>query len=400
MRLILAAVVLTAPLLVSSPSLAEGQYAPGVTDTEIKIGNTSPYSGPASAVGTIGRAFAAYFAMVNEHGGVNGRKITFISLDDSYSPPKTVEQTRRLVEQEGVAFMFAPIGTPTNSAIQVYLNEKRVPQLFLVSNASKWNQPKQFPWSMAFTWAPNYAREAAMEADYIRRTKPDARIAVLYQNDDSGKDYLRGLRQGLGDDAAKMLITEASFEVSDPTVNSQMISLMNSKADTLLIYSVTPKACSQAIRTSYDLGWRPMRFITSACVNPGVILKPAGLEKAEGLLSLLAFKDPTTDPEDAGVAEYLDFMRRNMPGTEPRDLYPVYGVTVAAALVVVLKQCGDNLTRENIMRQAANLHGVVLPLLRPGITLNTSPDNYAPIKEAYLMRFDGSVWRQASDLLK
>jgi ABC-type branched-subunit amino acid transport system substrate-binding protein len=400
MRLFLAAVVLAAPLLLSSPSSAEGQYAPGVTDTEIKIGNTTPYSGPASAVGTVGKAFAAYFAMVNEHGGVNGRKITFISLDDGYSPPKTVEQTRRLVEQEGVAFMFAPIGTPTNSAIQGYLNEKRVPQLFLGSNASKWNQPKQFPWSMAFTWAPNYAREAGIEAEYIRRTRPDARIAALYQNDDSGKDYLRGFKQGLGANAPEMLVAEASFEVTDPTVDSQMISLMNSKADTLLIYSVTPKACSQAIRTSYDLGWRPVRFIASACVNPGVILKPAGLERAEGLLSLLALKDPTTDPEDAGVAEYLDFMRRYMPGTEPTDLYPVYGVTVAAALVVVLKQCGDNLTRENIMRQAANLHGVQLPLLRPGITLNTSPDDYAPIKEAYLMQFDGKVWRQAGGLLK
>jgi ABC-type branched-subunit amino acid transport system substrate-binding protein len=263
-------------------------------------------------------------------------------------------------------------------------------------------QPKQFPWTMAFTWAPNYAREAAIEADYIRRTKADAQIAVLYQNDDSGKDYLQGLKQALGADAPKMLVAEASFEVTDPTIDSQMISLMNSKADTLLIYSVTPKACSQAIRKSYDLGWRPMRlisFITSACINPDVILKPAGLEKTEGLLSLLAFKDPATDQEDAGVAEYLDFMRRNLPGTEP-SLYTEYGVTVAAALAVVLKQCSDDLTRENIMRQAANLHGVQLPLLRSGITLNTSPDDYAPIKEAYLMRFDGQAWRQAGGLLK
>lgn len=311
-----------------------------------------------------------------------------------------MEQTRRLVEQEGVAFLFAPVGTATNSAIQKYLNEQRVPQLFLVSAASKWDHPKEFPWSMAFPWAPNYAREAAIEADYIRRTKPDAHIAVLYQNDDSGKDYLQGLKQALGADAPKMLVAQASFEVSDPTIDSQMISLMNSKADTLLIYSVTPKACSQAIRTSYDLGWRPVRLIASACVNADAILKPAGLEKAEGLLSLIAFKDPATDPEDAGVAEYLDFMRRNMPGTESSNLYPEYGVTVAATLVIVLKQCGDNLTRENIMRQAANLHGVQLPLLRPGITVNTSPDDYAPIKGAYLMQFDGKAWRQAGGLLK
>lgn len=400
MRSISAAVLLIASLFVPYSSRAGGQYAPGVTDTEIKIGNTAPYSGPVSAVGAIGKAIAAYFRMINEHGGVNGRKITFISLDDSYSPPKTVEQTRRLVEQNGVAFMFAPIGTPTNSAIQKYLNDNHVPQLFLVSNASKWDRPKQFPWSMAFTSAPNYAREAAIEADYIRRTRPDAQIAVLYQNDDSGRDYLQGLNQALGADASKMLVAEASYEVTDPTIDSQMISLMRSKADTLLIYSVTPKACSQAIRSSYDLGWRPVRFIATGCINPNVVLKPAGLEKAEGLLSLLAGKDPVTDAEHPGVAQYLDFMRSYMPETEPTSLYSVYGVSVAEALVIVLKQCGDNLTRENIMREAANLHEVHLPLLRPGITLNTSPDDYAPIKEAYLVRFDGTAWRQVSDLLK
>jgi ABC-type branched-subunit amino acid transport system substrate-binding protein len=382
------------------PALADRVYDPGITDTEITIGNTMAYSGPVSAAGIEGRVMSAYFDMINEQGGINGRKIKFLSYDDGFSPPKTVEQTRKLVEQDHVALMFATMGTAPSSAIRQYLNTKKVPQLFVVSTASKWNDPKGFPWSMPFPWSPNYAAEAAAQVRYVLKDKPDARFAVLYENDDAGKEYLSGTKAALGANADKALVAVESFEVTDPSVDSQIISLSASKADVFLNYSVTPRACSQAIREGYDIGWLPIRMLTSACTNPDTVLKPAGLEKAKGMLSLIAFKQATeasrTDPE---MAKYLAFMQARLPEAEPRTLYGVYAYSAAQAMIVVLQQCGDDVSRANLMRQATNLHDVPLPLLLPGIKMNTSPEDFAPIQSAYMARFDGETWVQFGDLI-
>ena len=372
---------------------ADKAYPPGVTDTEIKIGNTMAYSGPVSAVGVEGRVMAAYFDMINQQGGINGRKITFLSYDDGFSPPKTVEVARKLVEEDHVALMFATMGTAPSSAIRRYLNTKKVPQLFVVSTAAKWNDPKEFPWSMPFPWAPNYTSEAAAQVRYVLSVNPQARFAVLYENDDAGKEYLAGARAALGDAADKAVVAVQSFEVTDPTVDSQILSLAASKADAFLIYSVTPKACSQAIRKGYDVGWQAIRMLTSACTNPDTIMKPAGLDKAQGILSLIAFKQATEAMRaDPDMAVYLAFMRDHLPETEPMTLYGVYAYSAAQVMIAVLRQCGNDLSRENIMAQAANLHDLQLPLLLPGVKVNTTATDFAPIKSAFMAKFEGETW--------
>ena len=376
-------------------------YGPGVTDTEIKIGNTMPYSGPASALSTTGKVIAAYFDEVNEKGGVNGRKLNMISLDDGFSPPKTMEATRRLVEGDGVAFVFATMGTAPSSAIAKYLNANKVPQLFLISSASKWNDPANMPWSIALPWAPNYTSEAIIDVNYVRSKNPNARFAVLYQNDDAGKEYYRGVREALGADADKQIAMATSFEVADPTVDSQVLSLAATKADVFLIYSVTPRACAQALRKASEVGWQPQRFLASGCANKATVMIPAGVEAGKGVMSLGAIKPFVAEPkDDAAMSRYVEFMKTRLPGIDANNGGALYGYTIAEALIVVLKQCKDNLTRENIMAQATNLKDVSLSLLMPGITLNTTPKDFRPIKDGYMLQFNGDDWVVASELLR
>jgi branched-chain amino acid transport system substrate-binding protein len=378
------------------PSLAAN--APGVTDTEIKIGQTMPYSGPASAYGAIGRTEAAYFKMINEQGGVNGRKINLISLDDGYSPPKTVEQTRRLVEQEQVAFLFNPLGTAPNSAIRDYLNENKVPQLFVATGASKFGDPEHFPWTMGLQ--PSYLTEARIYAKHIQATKPGAKVGVLYQNDDFGKDYLTGLKDVFGAKYAKLVVKETSYETSEPTVDSQIIELQSSGADTFVI-AATPKFAAQALRKAYDVGWKPVEYLTNVSYSVGAVLKPAGLEKCVGALTGAYGKEPT-DPrwkDDPGMQTWRDFMKKYMPDASQTDNNITYGYDAAILMVQVLKQCGADLSRERIMKEAANLKGVELPLLLPGMTVNTSPTNYNPIRQMQLARFSGQTWDLFGDLI-
>lgn len=389
-------------VLASGCSRDEGSnYGPGVSDTEIKLGNTMPYSGPASAIGSIGKTISAYFEKVNAAGGINGRQVRFISLDDGYSPPKTVEQMRKLVEQEEVAAIVAPLGTPTNVAVRDYLNEKQVPQLFLISAASFWNDPENYPWSMSMTWGPNYHSEGFIQARYVRETNPNARVAVIYQNDDGGKDLLSGLKDGLGDKVSEMLVAEASYEVTDPTVDSQVISLQASGADTLFIYAITPKACSQTIRKAYNLGWRPTRFLFSGCVHPKAVLEPAGLTASEGVLSLRALKTVAEETKDDPVVqEYLAFMAQYYPEGAPEDGYNIYGYMIAHAIEEVISRAGNNLTRENILKQATSLKDLELPMLMPGILVNTSRTDYATLQDAYMMKFDGKSWSLIGERLQ
>ncbi len=378
------------------PSLAAN--APGVTDTEIKIGQTMPYSGPASAYGVIGRAEAAYFKMVNEQGGVNGRKINFLSLDDGYSPPKTVEQTRRLVEQEQVALIFNSLGTAPDSAVRGYLNDNKVPQLFVATGASKFGDYEHFPWTMG--WQPTYQTEARIYAKHIQATKPGAKIGVLYQNDDFGKDYLTGLKDVFGAQYAAMVVKEASYETSEPTVDSQIIDLQSSGADTFVI-AATPKFAAQALRKAYDVGWKPVEYLTNVSYSVGAVLKPAGLEKCVGVLTGAYGKEPT-DPKwknDPGLQVWRDFMNKYMPGESQSDNLMTYGYGVAATMMQVLKQCGDDLSRERIMKEAANLKDFELPTLLPGMKINTSPTNYFPIRQMQLARSDGQTWELFGDLI-
>ena len=375
----------------ATTTLAQKKYGPGVTDTEIKIGQTMPYSGPASAYGAIGRAEMAYFQMINEQGGVNGRKIDFISLDDAYSPPKTVEQIRRLVEQEEVLFIFQSLGTPSNTAIHKYMNARKVPQLFVATGATKWGDPQNYPWTMG--WQPNYQTESHLYAKFLLQKKPDARIAVLYQNDDYGKDYLKGFHDGLGKQAEKLIAKEVSYEVTDPTVDSQVVTLQASGADTLFIIA-TPKFAAQAIRKVYDVGWRPMTFLNNVSSSVAAVLQPAGLEKSVGLITALYLKDPT-DPQwgnDPPMKTWLAWMKKYYPEGDVKDGLNVYGYAVAQTLVQSLKQCGDDLTQENVMRQAANLKNFEVPVLLPGIRINTSPSDFYPIEQVQLARFDGKRW--------
>jgi branched-chain amino acid transport system substrate-binding protein len=372
-------------------AIAEKKYDPGATDTEIKIGQTMPYSGPLSAYGTIGRVEAIYLKMINDLGGINGRKINFISLDDGFSPPKTVEQVRKLVEQEEVLLLFQTLGTAPNTAIHKYMNARKVPQLFVSTGATKWGEPQRFPWTMG--WQPNYQTEALIYAKYLLQKKPAARIAVLYQNDDYGKDYLKGLKDGLDQQAQKMIVKEASHEVTDPTVDSQIVTLQASGADTFFILA-TPKFAAQAIRKAHDIGWRPMTFINNVSSSVAAVLQPAGLDKSVGLITALYLKDPT-DPQwenDAAMKIWFDWMKKYYPEGDVKDIFNVYGYAAAQTLVQVLRQCGDDLTRENIMRQAANLKNFEVQGLLPGIRINTSPTDFYPIDQVQFARFDGKRW--------
>jgi branched-chain amino acid transport system substrate-binding protein len=378
---------------------ARAANVPGITDTEIKIGQTMPYSGPASAYGVEGKAHAAYFKMINEMGGVNGRKINLISLDDGYSPPKTVEQTRRLVEQEQVAFIFGSLGTPTNVAIRQYLNNNKVPQLFIAAGASLFSDPLHFPWTMGFI--PNFRAEARVYARHILATKPEAKIGVLYQNDSFGKDYLIGLKEGLGPDHAGQVIKEASFEILEPTVDSQVATLQGSGADVFLI-AATEKFAGQAIRKAFDIGWTPARYLAYPSRSVVAVMKPAGLEKSKGVISANFAKDPT-DPhwkDDPGMKEWQAFGAKYLSKTDLIDANAAAGFTYAAILIPVLKQCGADLSRENIMRQAANLKGIELPLLLPGVKVNTSPTNYSPIRQMQLATFNGESWELFGEILE
>ena len=375
---------------------ARAENAPGVTDTEIKIGQTMPYSGPLSAFGVIGRTEAAYFRMINEQGGVNGRKINLISVDDAYSPPKTVEQARRLVESEKVAFLFSTLGTPTNAAVHQFLNDNKVPTLFVATGASMFADPQDFPWTMG--WQPNYQTEAHIYAKHILATKPDAKIAVLYQNDAFGKDYLIGLKYVLGPDHAGMIVKEASYEVSEPTVDSQVVTLQGSGAGVFLI-AASPKFAAQAIRKSYDLSWNAVRYLTNVSQSIVTVLKPAGLEKSKGLITATFGKD-VNDPrwkDDPGVKTWRQFTDKSLSPIEFADAGNGFGQ--AATMVQVLKQCGNDLSRDNIMRQAANLNDLELPLLLPGIRINTSPTNYSPIRQMQLATFTGESWELFGDVL-
>jgi branched-chain amino acid transport system substrate-binding protein len=377
--------------LATLPAKAEKKYDSGVTDTEIKIGHINPYSGPASAYGAIGKAISGYLEMVNAEGGVNGRKIKFITLDDGYSPPKAVEQARRLVEQDQVLLIFQSLGTPSNTAIQRYMNEKKVPQLFVATGATKWNDPKNFPWTMG--WQPSYQTEAHIYAKYILKNVKDAKIAVLYQNDDYGKDYLQGLRDGLGAQASKLIVAEKSYETSDPTIDSQIIALRESGAN-VFFNVTTPKFASQAIRKVHDIGWQPLQILNNVSTSVSSVLKPAGFEKAAGIISTAYLMDPA-DPQWRDTKAYKDYFawwQKYDSGADVGNFFNVYGYTVAQTLVQVLKQCGDDLTRESVMKQAANLKQLVLPMLLPGMKISTSPSDFAPIKQMQLMKFNGKNW--------
>jgi branched-chain amino acid transport system substrate-binding protein len=378
-------------LALGSTALAQKKYDPGASDTEIKIGNTMPYSGPASAYGTIGKSEAAYFKKVNEEGGINGRKINFITLDDGYSPPKAVEMVRRLVEQDEVLIVFQTLGTAVNTAIQKYLNAKKVPQLFVATGATKWNDPQGNPWTMG--WQPNYQTETTIYAKHILKNKPNAKIGVLFQNDDYGKDYLKGLKDGLGDKAKSMIVAEASYEVTDPTIDSQIVQLQGSGAD-VFVNITTPKFAAMAIRKAYDIGWKPVQYLNNVSQSVGSVLVPAGVEKAVGIISSNYGKDPT-DPQwdnDPGMKEWRAFMKKYYPDGNVADNSNVYGYSVARTLVQVLKQCGDNLTRENVMKQAASLKDFDTGVGLPGIRINTSTSDFAPIQAVQLMKFDGKTW--------
>jgi branched-chain amino acid transport system substrate-binding protein len=379
------------------PAAAQKKYDPGASDREIKIGNTNPYSGPASAYGTIGKSIAAYFKMVNDQGGINGRKVNFISYDDGYSPPRTVEMARKLVEQDEVLFVFQTLGTPSNTAIHKYMNMKKVPQMFVATGATKWDDPKNHPWTMG--WQPNYQSEAKAYAQHILKTKPNAKIAVLYQNDDYGKDYLKGFHDGLGAKKS-MIVKEVSYEVADPTVDSQIVQLQASGAD-VFFNITTPKFAAQAIRKAYDIGWKPVHYLNNVSNSVGSVLTPAGLEKSVGIISSAYIKDATdsTWANDKAIAEWREFMKKYYPDGNQADVFNVYGYSVGATIAQVLRQCGDNLTRENVMRQAANLKGWRPETLLPGVTITTSADDFAPIEAVKLERFNGKQWELFGEVL-
>ena len=397
-RIYIPIAALLAAALAAPAALAQKKYDAGATDTEIKIGNIMPYSGPASAYGTIGRAVAAYIKKVNDEGGVNGRKINFISVDDGYSPPKTVEMARKLVEQDQVLVLWGPLGTPPNSAIQKYMNMKKVPQLHVYTGATKWNDPKDFPWTMG--WQPSYQAEARIYAAHILKNKPNAKIAILYQNDDYGKDYLKGFHDGLGAKAASMIVKEASYETSDPTVDSQVAQLQASGAD-VFFNITTPKFAAQAIRKAYDLGWKPLQYLNSVSASIGAVLTPAGLDKSVGIISTQYLKDPKDAAwkDDKGMNEWRAFMKKYYPEGDQNDVFNVSGYGAAQTLIQVLKQCGDNLTHENVMKQAASLKNFELNVLLPGIKINTSATDFAPIESEQLAKFDGSEWVRFGEII-
>jgi ABC-type branched-subunit amino acid transport system substrate-binding protein len=385
----------------SSSSGAAGDKAagtPGVTATEIKIGQSMPYSGPASAYGTIGKAEVGYFKMINEKGGINGRKINLISLDDGYNPAKAVEQTRKLVENEGVAFVFNSVGTANNTAVQGYLNEKKVPQLFVATGADKWADPAKNPWTIG--WQPSYRTESKIYVRYLMKEKPTAKVCVLYQNDDFGKDYLIGLHEGFGDQFDKFVIKAVSYEVTDPTVDSQVVTLQAAGCDTL-ITAATPKFAAGVIRKIFDIGWKPLHLLSNVAVSLTAVLKPAGLDKSTGIITGLYLKDPS-DPtlnDDPGMNEFRAHMKQYLPELDPTDANTVYGYSVSMTLVKVLTACGNDLSRENIMKQAASLAKLTLPLAVPGIEINTSATNFRPISQMQLARFNGTNFERFGEVL-
>ena len=371
----------------------------GVTATEIKIGHTIPYSGPASAYGVIGQGHAAFFKRVNDKGGINGRKINFMSLDDGYSPPKTVEQVRRLVEQDQVAFLFNTLGTPNNTAIQKYVNQKKVPHLFLSTGADKWGNPKEFPWTIG--WQPSYRTEAQIYAKYIMKNAPNGKVTVLYQNDDFGKDYLIGLKDGFGAQYSKFVTKEFSFEVTDATIDSQAVSMQATGAD-IVVTAATPKFAAQMIRKISDMGWKPLHFLTNVSTSVGAVITPAGPEKAVGIISSSYLKDPT-DPtwaNDAGMNEWRAFMKEYIPNGDLTDGGYVFSYGVCTTMVQVLKQCGNDFSRENVMRQAAAIKNLYVPTLLPGITVNTSPENYHPIRQMQLSKWTGKTWELFGEIIE
>jgi branched-chain amino acid transport system substrate-binding protein len=377
---------------------AASPNGPGAGDNQITIGNTMPYSGAASGLSSLGKAEAAYFTMINEQGGINGRKINFITRDDSYSPPKTVEVIRRLVEEEQVLAMFSMLGTAPNTAVQEYLNDNKVPHLFVASGADQWNDPKNHPWTMG--WRPSYRTEARIYARYILRNLPNAKIAVLYQNDDFGKDYLLGLREGLGSNADKLIIATQAYETTDPTIDSQIVALRASGADVLLTAAI-PKFAAQAIRKVYDIGWRPTHFLTNVSISVKAVMQPAGAQKAVGVISAAFLKEPT-DPRWQDTSEYMEWlawMRKYNTSAAIADSLNVYGYSLAQTLVAVLKASGDDLTRENVMNQAASIHNLTLPMLLPGINLSTSADDFQPIKQMQLQKFDGTTWQLFGEVI-
>ena len=379
-----------ATLALAGSALAQKKYDTGASDKEIILGNVMPYSGPASAYGAIGKSIAAYFDKVNAEGGINGRKVKFISVDDGYNPAKTVEQARKLVEQEEVLLLFQTLGTPPNSAIHKYMNDKKVPQLFVATGATKWGDPKNFPWTMGYQ--PNYQSEAKNYAAHILETKPNAKIAVLYQNDDYGKDYLKGFEDGLGDKAKTMIVSKVTYEVTDPTVDSQMVTLKSSGADTFFNIT-TPKFAAQAIKKAAEIGWKPVHYLNNVSISVSSVMTPAGLENGVGIITAQYGKDPT-DPQwaqDPGMKDWLAFMTKYYPGGSLTDANSVYGYSVAQTMVQVLKQAGDNLTHDNIMKQAASLD-ITLPMSLPGINVKTGPDDFFPIEREQLSRFDGKTW--------
>jgi len=397
MRFRTVARLLAVALPLALVSAAVAADTPGVTATEIKIGNTNPYSGPASAYGTIGKAIGAYFKKVNDEGGINGRKVNYISYDDAYSPPKAVEMVRKLVEQDQVAALFQTLGTPTNSAIHKYVNQQKVPHLFVATGSTKWNDPQHFPWTMGFQ--PNYQTEGRIYAQYILKNLPDAKIGILYQNDDYGKDYRKGLHDGLGEAAKKLIVMEQTYEVTDPTIDSQIVNLKNSGAN--VFFNVTiPKFAVQAIKKSHDIGWKPTHFLNNVSSSLGTVLKPAGLDASKGLITALYQKE-ITDPQwknDKGYLDWVAFMKKYYPEGALDDQSNAYGYLAAQTLVQVLKQCGNDLSRENIMKQAANLKNFELALLLPGMKVNTSPTDFAPIEQEQLAKFDGERWMLFGEL--
>ncbi|MBR1199740.1 ABC transporter substrate-binding protein [Bradyrhizobium sp. AUGA SZCCT0274] len=397
-RLAIASAAFIAFAATSNGALAQKKYDSGATDTEIKIGNIMPYSGPASAYGVIGKTEEAYFKKINAEGGINGRKINFISYDDTYSPPKTVEQARKLVESDEVLLVFNPLGTPPNSAIQKYMNSKKVPQLFVATGATKWNDPKNFPWTMG--WQPNYQSETQIYAKYILKEKPNAKIAVLYQNDDYGKDYLKGFKDGLGAKAASMIVIEESYEVSEPTIDSHIVKMKSTGAD-VFINITTPKFAAQAIKKNAEIGWKPLHFLNNVSASIGSVIKPAGMENAQDIISSQYLKDPTDAQwkDDPGMKAWNAFLDKYYPEANRADASVIFGYTVAQGLVHVLKACGDNLTRENVMKQAANIKNLELEGLLPGIKVNTSPTDFAPISQVQLIKFKGETWERFGEIL-
>ena len=397
-KLVLTAAAAAFSLLAAQSAFAQKRYDTGASDTEIKIGNIMPYSGPASAYGIIGKTEEAYFKMINEAGGVNGRKINFISYDDGYSPPKAVEQARKLIESDEVLLIFNALGTPSQTAVQKYHNAKKVPQLFVATGASKWNDPKDFPWTMGFQ--PSYRVEARIFAKYILKEKPNAKVAIFYANDDFGKDYLAGIKDIFGSKASDLIVAEESYETTEPSIDSHIVKLKGTGADVFVNIS-TPKFAAQAIKKMAELEWKPTHVLTDVSVSIGAVMKPAGLEASEGILSAQYMKD-ASDPQwkdDEGMKKFMAFIDKYMPGANVADLNLAYGYAAAQTMVQVLKQCGDDLTRENVMKQAASLKDFAPDTLIPGIKVSTSPTDFGPIEQLKMMQFKGGKWELFGDII-